>query len=43
MIAQNCGNGNIPIASGQVMKANAGPPVATKMKKKFDQGEIIDD
>lgn len=29
MIAQNCGNGNIPMASGYVMKASAGPPVAT--------------
>lgn len=29
IIAQNCGNGSIPIASGYVMKAKAGPPVAT--------------
>lgn len=29
MMAQNCGNGNIPIASGYVMNAKAGPPVAT--------------
>lgn len=29
MMAQNCGNGSIPIASGYVMKANDGPPVAT--------------
>lgn len=29
MIAQNCGNGNIPIASGYVMNAKDGPPVAT--------------
>lgn len=29
MIAQNCGKGNIPIASGYVMNANDGPPVAT--------------
>lgn len=29
MMAQNCGNGSIPIASGYVMNANDGPPVAT--------------
>lgn len=29
IIAQNCGNGNIPIASGYVTNANDGPPVAT--------------
>lgn len=29
IIAQNCGNGSIPIASGYVMNASAGPPVAT--------------
>lgn len=29
MIAQNCGNGSIPIASGYVINAKAGPPVAT--------------
>lgn len=29
IIAQNWENGNIPIASGYVINANAGPPVAT--------------
>lgn len=29
MIAQNWGNGSIPIASGYVINAKAGPPVAT--------------
>lgn len=29
IMAQNCGNGNIPIASGYVMNAKDGPPVAT--------------
>lgn len=29
IIAQNCGNGRVPIPSGYVINANAGPPVAT--------------
>lgn len=30
IIAQNCGKGSIPIASGYVIKARDGPPVTTE-------------
>lgn len=32
IMAQNCGSGSIPIASGYVINAKAGPPVATEEK-----------